>query len=101
MVAGWCVRVFGLLCCVLSGGFLASREISADNELSILLKIPVVDPPCLVLARQCRKKKYRPSRRCVLPCGSVWLWVLVVGKSAWILDFALHMVAELSSSHDA
>ena len=29
----------------------------------------------------------------MLPCGSVWLWVLVVGKSAWILDFALHMVA--------
>ena len=26
----------------------------------------------------------------MLPCGSVWLWVLVVGKSAWILDFALH-----------
>ena len=27
------------------------------NLISILLKIPVVDRPCLALARQCRKKK--------------------------------------------
>ena len=36
----------------------------------------------------------------MLPCGSVWLWVLVVGKSAWILDFALHTSASGTSFSD-
>ena len=30
--------------------------------------------------------------------GSVWLWVLVVGKSAWILDFALHTIGSTNGS---
>ena len=38
----------------LVGCFLASREFLV---ISFLIKIPVVDRQCLVLARQCREKK--------------------------------------------
>ena len=48
-----CVWVFGCfvfcLCVLLVSCF-------QGNLISILLKIPVVDRPCLALARQCRKK---------------------------------------------
>ena len=39
---------------------------------------------------------------CNAACYRVVLFdCLVVGKSAWILDFALHMVAELCSRQNA
>ena len=53
----WFVGVFGLFVFCVGCWFLASRGISASNSFSFLLKIPVVDRPCLVLARQCREKK--------------------------------------------
>ena len=46
-----CLVVFVLFCC-----FLASEAISAVISFH-LIKIPVVDRQCLVLAPQCRKKK--------------------------------------------
>ena len=52
----WCLLVCVCLCFVVLF-FLASRETSASNSISIPLEFPVVDRPCLVLARQCRKKK--------------------------------------------
>ena len=55
MLVGWCVWVFGL-CFVLACCFLAPGEFLPLISFH-LLKIPVVDRPCLVLDRQCREKK--------------------------------------------
>ena len=49
LVCGYCLFVF-CLCSLLVSCF-------QGNLISIVLKIPVVDRPCLALARQCRKKK--------------------------------------------
>ena len=53
--ACWCVCV--CVCFLFFLFFLASRETSASNSISIPLEFPVVDRPCLVLDRHCRKKK--------------------------------------------
>ena len=49
LVCGCCLFVF-----CLCSWFVSCFQ---GNLISILLKIPVVDRPCLALARQCRKKK--------------------------------------------
>ena len=64
-----CLVVFVLFCC-----FLASEGISAVISF-LLIKIPVVDRQCLVLARQCRKKKNSPrSGWTSLFCMAVTPW---------------------------
>ena len=57
MLVGLCV---GAVCLFFVGfvGF-ASREISAPNLISILLKIPVVDRPCLSTRPAVQEKKNR------------------------------------------
>ena len=60
---GYVVWVFGL-CFVLACCFLASGEFLPLISFH-LLKIPVVDRPCLVLDRQCRKKNKKNSERSV------------------------------------
>ena len=62
VLVGWCVWVFGL-CFVLACCFLAPGEFRPLISFH-LLKIPVVDRPCLVLDRQCRKKKMIDSGAC-------------------------------------
>ena len=63
--ACWLVCLGFCLCFVLACWFLVSRGISASNLFSFLLKIPAVDRPCLVLARQCRKKNQDMEIDCI------------------------------------
>ena len=54
-----CCLVLVLFGCVLFGCLFATREFLPELAFSHI-QIPVVDRQCLVLARQCKKKKTRP-----------------------------------------